>query len=67
MRTTIDIDDKLLEDARVILSAKTKKAVVEEALRELINTHRRQRLRQMIGSGATDMTLDDLWRMRGKG
>jgi Arc/MetJ family transcription regulator len=65
MRTTIDIDGELLEEARLELNGKTKKAVIEEALREMIATKRRERLIEMIGTFEIDLTLDDLWKMRG--
>ncbi|MBN9036115.1 MAG: type II toxin-antitoxin system VapB family antitoxin [Rhizobiales bacterium] len=42
MRTNIDIDDELLAEAMEITGHKTKKAAVEEALRRVIETHRRR-------------------------
>ena len=42
MRTNIDIDDRLLEDAMVATGLTTKKATVEEALRRLVVDHRRR-------------------------
>ncbi len=39
MRTTIDIDDTLMHEAMRLSGLTTKKAVVEAALRLLIQTH----------------------------
>lgn len=67
MRTTIDIDDELLEDARRLGNLASKKAVVEEALREFVNARKRQRLIDLIGSEEfeIDLTPEDLRRLRG--
>jgi Arc/MetJ family transcription regulator len=43
MRTNIDIDDELLSKAMEALGTPTKKATVEEALRQLVQTHNRRR------------------------
>lgn len=64
MRTTLDLDEKLLEDASRLANGKTKKAVVEEALREFIRRRRIEELRRMIGTDAIDLTPEDLRRMR---
>ena len=41
MRTMIDIDDRLLEQARKIFGTKTKKETVERALAEAVNRKKR--------------------------
>lgn len=64
MRTTLDLDEKLIEDASRLANGKTKKAVVEEALREFIRRRRIEELRGMIGTDAIDLTPEDLRRMR---
>lgn len=63
-RTTIDLDDKLIEDLMEATKAPTKKAAIEDALRDKLNRIRREELIAMIGSGAIDMTLEELkeWR-----
>ncbi len=63
-RTTIDLDDKLIEDLMQATDAPSKKALIEDALREKLNRIRREELISMIGSGAMDMTLEELkeWR-----
>jgi len=65
MRTTIDIDDTLLKQALERASGKTKKAVVEEALREYVNAKRRLELIAMIGTDVVDLTPEELRQMRG--
>lgn len=42
MRTNIDIDDDLLTEAMAAAGTATKKATVEEALRRLVQRHRRR-------------------------
>jgi Arc/MetJ family transcription regulator len=42
MRTNIEIDDALIEEAMAVTGLSTKKATVEEALRELVLRYRRK-------------------------
>lgn len=42
MRTNIDLDDALLEEAMEATGLSTKKATVEEALRTLVRLHRQK-------------------------
>lgn len=52
MRTNIDIDDELLEAAMSAAGLATKKATVEEALRQLVaQQRRRQALEGSAGIG----------------
>ena len=52
MRTNIDIDDELLAEAMAAAGLATKKATVEEALRRLVQRHRRRSaLADMAGLG----------------
>jgi Arc/MetJ family transcription regulator len=52
MRTNIDIDDRLLEEAMKVTGQKTKKATVEEALREIVRiAGQRQALEELRGMG----------------
>lgn len=52
MRTNIDIDDALLKEAMEATELATKKAVVEEALRRLVRSHRqRQAIENLKGIG----------------
>ena len=65
MRTTLDLDDGLVDDLVRESGKGSKKAAIEEAAREYIKARKRQRLIEMIGTFEIDLTLDDLWRMRG--
>jgi Arc/MetJ family transcription regulator len=49
MRTNIDIDDALMDEAIRISGEPTKRSVVERALRLLIDTHGQGSIRQMRG------------------
>lgn len=49
MRTNIDIDDRLMQEAMQSTGAPTKRAVVEEALRLLIQTRGQAGLRRLRG------------------
>jgi Arc/MetJ family transcription regulator len=52
MRTNIEIDDELLAEAMAALGLATKKATVDEALRRLVQQHRRrQAIQDMVGLG----------------
>ena len=64
MRCTIDIDETLLEEARRLTRAKTKKELVNSSLRELIRSRRREHLAGLFGSGAVDISRDDVQKMR---
>ena len=47
MRTNIDIDDELMAEAMKATGQTTKKAVVEEALRQLLRAHAFRELMEM--------------------
>jgi Arc/MetJ family transcription regulator len=49
MRTNIEIDDHLMRDAMRSSGARTKRAVVEEALRLLIQTRGQAQVRRLRG------------------
>lgn len=52
MRTNIDIDDDLLSEAMAATGLATKRATVEEALRQLVNQkRRREAIRSTAGIG----------------
>ena len=50
MRTTINIDDELLEKARELTSINEKTTLVRRALEALVESESRRRLRQLAGS-----------------
>ena len=58
MRTNIDIDDDLMEQALQSSEATTKRGVVEEALRLLIQTRRQGGVRRLRGKVAWDGDLN---------
>ena len=58
MRTNIDIDDDLMRQAMRSSSARTKRAVVEEALRLLIQTKGQSSLRRLRGKIAWNGDLE---------
>ena len=52
MRTNIEIDDVLLAEAKAATGLPTKKAVVEAALRELVQSRRQlEAIRNLAGLG----------------
>jgi len=58
MRTNIDIDDRLMRQAMRSSNARTKRAVVEEALRLLIQTRGQSSLRRLRGKVVWNGDLD---------
>ena len=58
MRTNIDIDDRLMRAALRSSGARTKRAVVEEALRLLIQTKGQSSIRRLRGKVAWEGDLD---------
>ena len=49
MRTNIEIDDELMNEAMRLSGARTKKAAVEEALRLLTQTRAQESIRSLRG------------------
>jgi Arc/MetJ family transcription regulator len=49
MRTNIELDDRLIQQAMRSTGAKTKKAAVEAGLRLLVQTHSQASLRKLRG------------------
>jgi Arc/MetJ family transcription regulator len=58
MRTNIEIDDRLMREAQRVSGEKTKRAVVEEALRLLVQTKGQAVLRRLRGQVEWDGDLD---------
>jgi Arc/MetJ family transcription regulator len=59
MRTNIDIDDKLMAQAMRASGAPTKKAVVEEALRMLVQTRAQTSIRRLRGKVKWEGNLEE--------
>jgi len=57
MRTTLDIPDRLLEEARAALGFKSKTDTVVFSLRELIRQRRIDELKQLLGSVELDVDI----------
>lgn len=60
MRTNIDIDDYLMEKALKKTGLKTKKAVVEEGLKKLIESKNQKELLKYFGKLKWEGDLDDM-------
>ncbi len=58
MRTNIDIDDRLMREALRSSGARTKRAVVEQPLRLLIQTKGQSSIRRLRGKVAWEGDLD---------
>lgn len=61
MRTNIEIDDKLMQDAMAASKATTKKAVVEEALQLMVQLKRQGEAIKSLWGIATWCGPDDDW------
>ena len=66
MKTTLELDEKLIKEAMDLVGGKTMRATVELALRQLIAARRREELAGMIGTTDFGMTLEDLQELRRK-
>ena len=58
MRTNIVIDDALVEEAFAVSGAKTKRELVDRALREFVARHKRRDLMDLYGSDGMDLDYD---------
>jgi Arc/MetJ family transcription regulator len=59
MRTNIDIDDQLIHEAMQKTGSRTKRAVVEEALRLLVKVHEQTSIRRLRGKIQWEGDLDE--------
>lgn len=67
MRTTIEIDEELVNEVMRISKVKTIKGAIVTAFKEYIKAHRKRELRDMIGNyNEFGLTLEELEKMRGK-
>lgn len=64
MRTTLDIDEKLISQAFALTNAKTKKELVERSLGALIREERIQRLLGKLGRFPLKLTPKELAKRR---
>lgn len=64
MRSTIDIDDRLIEEAKKLTAIKTKKELINLSLKELIRKKRIEHLISLFGTSPIDITLNDVEKFR---
>ena len=67
MRTNIVLDESLVEEARRLTGIKTKKALIDEALRTLIRLRRQGELRSLRGALHWEGDLDEMRQARFQG
>ena len=63
-KTTIVIDETLIKEALRVTNLKTKKAVIEKGLKELLRIKNRELLRQELGTFDIDLSLEELKKRR---
>lgn len=59
-KTTVVIDETLINEVIRITNLKTKKEVIEKGLRELLRIKNRELLRQELGTFDIDLSLEEL-------
>jgi len=64
MRSTLEIDDMLLEEALQLTNARTKKEVVNLALETLVRLKQRDNLRKKLGRFPLELSLGELEKLR---
>ncbi len=64
MRTTIDINNELFQEAQRLSNVSTKKALVELSLKTFIRQKKKENLKSMIGNFDLNLNQDELERMR---
>ena len=63
-KTTVVIDDKLLDEAMRVSGAKTKKQAITTGLKELIRRKNLEALRQELGTFDLAISSEDLEKLR---
>ncbi len=63
-KTTVVLDEDLLENAKEAIGARTKKETIETALREIVKQHQRDLLRKELGTYKLNLSQEDLDKMR---
>ncbi len=67
MRMSVSIDNKLISEAQQLTMKRTKKEVIEEALKELIRRKRREEAIKHAGKVEMDITVKELLDLRKSG
>jgi Arc/MetJ family transcription regulator len=65
-KTTVVIDDELMEKALKATGAKTKRQAIEEGLRELVRKKQIDSFRKDLGTFEISLSLKELKRLRGE-
>ena len=66
-KTTVEIDEALINEAIRVTNLKTKKEVIEKGLKELLRLKNRELLRRELGTFDIDLSLNELKRKRAEG
>ena len=64
MKTTVIIDDNLLNQAMAAAGTKTKRETIETGLRELVRKNNLSALKQELGTFDLQLTSEELERLR---
>lgn len=67
MRSTIDIDERVLAEAMKVANVRTKKELIDLSLKELVRQKRRERLQAKLGKLSLDLPVIQLEKMRKDG
>lgn len=65
-RMMVELDDRLLEEAKRLTGSRTKRATIEAALRELVRRRKTVALAKLGGKVAMKLTRRDLDAMRSR-
>jgi Arc/MetJ family transcription regulator len=60
MRTNVDIDEKLIEEARSLSGIKTKRGVIDAALRMFVRVQHQKDILQLAGKVRWEGNLDEM-------
>jgi len=58
MRTNIVLDDELIAEAMRLAGIKTRRGMVDRALREYVSRHRQREILDLAGQGLIDAAYD---------
>ena len=67
MRSTVDMDDKLYEEAVKLTAVKSKKELINMSLREIIRKKRREHLLSLYGTSPIEISPADVEKFREDG
>ena len=60
MRSTVDISEELIQEAKRVTGIRKKKDLIHHSLEELIRRKRRQHLLGLYGTSPIDLTREDI-------